>query len=71
MSELYTAVVNLEISEISFCGNLHTAELYDKIYDLFLTKMEGQYNSEIEQYESLRRPLKILELDQEYSKLTS
>jgi len=25
MSELYTAVVNLEISEISFCGNLHTA----------------------------------------------
>lgn len=46
-------------------------KLYDKIYDLFLTKMEGQYNSEIEQYESLRRPLKILELDQEYSKLTS
>jgi len=27
MSELYTAVVNLEISEISFCGNLHTAVL--------------------------------------------
>jgi len=27
MSELYTAVVNLEISEISFCGNLHTADL--------------------------------------------
>ena len=36
MSELYTAVVNLEISEISFCGNLHTAVFYWNIYILFI-----------------------------------
>jgi len=35
MSELYTAVVNLEISEISFCGNLHTAEYLWRFSSIF------------------------------------
>ena len=43
MSEVYTAVVNLEISEISFCGNLHTAATYSD-FDESIAIAAGKLN---------------------------